>query len=133
MDARDPATTEITVARALARSETGVTASKPCFSTPGRSACPGRGMNGASGVGGLPPSTTLFSTEKQTGLPVVLPSSMPPVKTTTSFSRAIRLLRPFPPRLRDRLFSSRSASSVMPDGNPASIPVTAGPWDSPAV
>src|SRR3954453_1778030 len=68
-----------------------------------------------------------------TGLPSVRPWRTPAVTWARSFSIFIRPPRPWPSWRRARSASMSSGRRSSPAGNPSTMAVSPGPWDSPAV
>ena len=99
--ARVPAATRAAVSRAEARSSTSRASSKPYFSIPGRSACPGRGwvstLLGAPGSGDISSvhfGHSVLAISIATGEPSVRPWRMPPSRVISSASKRMRGPRP---------------------------------------
>ena len=104
----EPTATRAAVSRALARSSTSRISSWPYFTTPARSACPGRGRvtagrsapDASAGCSGSEYivrcqfSQSLFGMKSAMGAPVDTPWRMPLSASARSDSMAIRRPRP---------------------------------------
>ena len=102
---RAPAATRAAVSRALARSRTLRTSSKPYFNVPTRSACPGRGRVSRFVGSGSPSaamssrylvSNSTFGIVIATGAPKVRPCRTPARRSKASASNRWRPPRPYP-------------------------------------
>ena len=142
-----PAATRAAVSRADARSRMSRASVRRYFSTPTRSAWPGRGRwtlrssrspapaDGGSGAIAVRQfSQSRFQTSMAMGAPIVSPSRTPARSSARSSSIAIRPPRPYPPcRRRSSGSMSRSATRAKPAGTPSTRDTRPRPWDSPAV
>ena len=145
--ASEPIATRAAVSRALARSRTLRMSSWPYFTTPARSAWPGRGRvttgrSAPDAPAGWSCSTcivrcqlsqSLFGITRAMGAPVVRPWRMPLITSARSDSMAIRRPRPYPPWRRRSSDVIASKSIANPAGMPSRIVTSALPCDSPAV
>ena len=145
--ARAPTATRAAVSRALARSSTLRMSSWPYFTTPARSAWPGRGRvtagrsvpeasagwSGSTCIVRCQFSQSLFGISNAIGAPVVTPWRMPLNASARSDSIAMRRPRPYPPWRRRNSAVTASKSIANPAGTPSRIATSALPCDSPAV